>query len=177
MPWERFADRARGEDRARALGEAARWARTTSAWDEAEQLLERALAAAPEGDTLLRQTLLTDLGETLLLADRPARAVELLRRAGELGRSDQGLRALTSLGRAQEAAGVPEEALDTYLRLGYLYPLGDPEVARVLLRAGALLEELGDGDRARQLYRKLADEAPAEWARRASERLPGEPTE
>ena len=121
---------------------------------------------------MLRQALLADLGETLLLAGHPEQAVELLRRAGELGRSDEGLRALISLGRAQEAAGTGEEALDTYLRLGYLYPLSDPEVARALLRAGALLEELGDRERSQQLYRKLIDEAPAEWAARARDRLP-----
>ena len=169
--WELFANRAEGEPRATALREAARWARATSAWGEARELLERALAACPADGLVLRQALLADQGETLLLAGLPEQAVELLRRAGELGRSDEGLRALSSLGRAHEAAGAQEEALDTYLRLGYLYPVDDPEVARALLRAGTLLEELGDGERAQQLYRKLADEAPAEWAERARARL------
>ncbi|HSH69959.1 MAG TPA: tetratricopeptide repeat protein [Deferrisomatales bacterium] len=170
--WEQFAARAEGEPRATALREAARWARATAAWDEARDLLERALAACPADELVLRQALLTDLGETQLLAGHPDQAVELLRQAGELGRSDEGLRALISLGRAQEAAGTGEEALDTYLRIGYLYPLHNPEVARALLRAGALLEDLGDPERAQQLYHKLSDEAPDEWAARARDRLP-----
>lgn len=172
--WQEYAARAVGEARATALREAARWANALADWEAARGLLDQAVAACPADASLLRQALLVDLGETLLLADQPLEAVAALSRAAELGRSEEGLRALVTLGRAHEAAGATTEALDTYLRLGYLYPLDDPEVSRALLRAGTLLEEQGNPERARQLYQKLSTEAAAEWALRARDRLPPE---
>jgi tetratricopeptide (TPR) repeat protein len=177
--WDAVAGRTEGDERCQALRAAARWARVGLDWAGAEQRLQAALAACPTGATLTRQALLADLGELRLLAGTPDQALEPLTEATELGTSPEGLRAFLSLGRAQETAKRPEEALETYLRIGYLYPLTDADSARALLRAGRLLEEQGAPERARAVYQKVLTHAGGEPAREAREllrRLPAPPT-
>lgn len=169
--YDEVARATEGEERCQALRSAARSARVALDWDGARERLTAALAACPPDDPRLRQALLADLGEVLVLAGEPAAATGPLGEAAELGTSPDGLRAFTALGRAQEAAGQTEEALETYLRIGYLYPVDDPAVARSLMRAGALLEAGGDAVRARAVYEKVAAQGPAASADEARSRM------
>ncbi|GAB4284663.1 MAG: hypothetical protein Kow0092_39020 [Deferrisomatales bacterium] len=169
--WDRLAEATEGEQRSRALRSAARWARTELDWAGAQARLEQALAACPPDAPVLRQAVLADLGEVLLLRGAPDDAAAPLRQAAELGVSPEGLRALVTLGRAHEALGDGKQALETYLRIGYLYPLGELPAARAVMRAGVMLEEAGRSAQARSVFRKLADQAPAEVAEAARERL------
>ncbi len=177
--WDQVARRTDGEERCRARRDAARSARALLDWPGAEERLRAAFGACPPSAQLLRQGVLADLGELFLLAGTPDRALAPLAEAGEMGTSPEGLRAYQALGRAQEAAGRGQEALETYLRIGYLYPLTDAEAARALLRAGSLLEAQGAPDRARAVYEKVVSDAGEEPAREAQElldRLPAPPT-
>ena len=169
--WDRVAARSEGADRVAALRAAAAWARTSGDWEAALERLRRALEACPPERDDLRQAVLADTGRTLLAAGRPGEAVGPLREAGDLGKSPEGLRALLLLGRAQEAAGTPQDALETYLRMGYLYPSDRPEVAQGLLSAAEILERAGRVDRARSVLERVAGQAPAPWAEQARSRL------
>lgn len=169
--WDELARRTSGEERCRARRSAAGAARALLDWAGAEERVRAALADCPASAVLLRQAVLADLGEVLLLAGRPDSAAESLAAAAEMGTSPEGLRAFQTLGRALEAAGRGQEALETYLRIGYLYPLSDAEAAAALLRAGRLLETQGQPDRARAVYEKVAADAGEEPAREAREHL------
>ena len=169
--WDRLAARTEGTERAEVLRAAARSAAALLDWEGAEGRLRAALEACPESAPLLRQALLADLGETFLLQGAPGRAVEPLSEAAELALSPEGLRAFLAMGKAQEAATREQEALETYLRIGYLYPVAEPGVAGALLRAGEILRGQGDVGRARAVYQKVADEAPEETAGRATQAL------
>jgi hypothetical protein len=125
----------------------------------------------PGADVEARQALLADAGELELRADRPAAAVALLRRAGDAGFGSEGVRALRSLAAAQDKAGLREEALETSLRIGYLYGLGSPETAGPLLDAAKAFESRGRSAKAFALYRWTTREAPAPFAERARAEL------
>ncbi len=167
--WDEVAARAEKEERIAALRAAARWARAALQWDAAHERLEAALREVTS--EALRQALLADLGELLLLEGRPAEAVETLRTAAEQGTGPEGLRAFLALGTALETQDRDQEALETYLRIGYLYAMAEPEVARASLRAGELLEQREDRGRARAVYEKVASEGRGEWADEARARL------
>lgn len=169
--WDALARRATGEDQCRALRSAAHSSRALLDWAGAEERLSAALEACPAPAELLRQGVLADLGEVFLLAGNPDRAIAPLSEASAMGSSPEGLRAFLTLGRAQEAAGRAQEALETYLRIGYLYPLTDDGVARALLRAGRLFEDQGAPDRARGLYERISADGRGEAAREARELL------
>ncbi len=169
--WDRVAVRSEGPDRVAALRAAAAWARTSGDWDASLERLRKALGACPKERDDLRQAVLADMGRTLLAAGRPAEAIEPLQEAGDLGKSPEGLRALLLLGQAQEAAGRTQDALETYLRMGYLYPSDRPEVAQGLLSAAEILERAGRTDRARSVLERVAEQAPAPWADEARSRL------
>ncbi len=165
--WERVAKRTRGAERVEAYRKAARWLRRAGDWEGARSRLERAEAACPAGRPDLRQGLLVELGEVLLLGGSPKRAAEVLGQAASLGKSPGGLRALAGRARAQEAASDPQAALETYLRMGYLYPVREEAVARGLYRAARMLIARGERDRARRLLERVAGEGPDPWATRA----------
>ncbi|MEW6489224.1 MAG: tetratricopeptide repeat protein, partial [Thermodesulfobacteriota bacterium] len=169
--WDELARRTRAEERCRARRSGAGAARALLDWAGAEARLRTALEECAASPALLRQAVLADLGEVLLLAGRPDAAAEPLAAAAEMGTSPEGLRAFQILGRALEAAGRGQEALETYLRIGYLYPLSDSEVAGAFLRAGRLLESQGQLDQARAVYEKVAGDAAEGPAREAREHL------
>jgi tetratricopeptide (TPR) repeat protein len=169
--WDRLAERTKGQERTTALRSAARWARASLDWGGARQRMEAALAACPAEAVVLRQELLADLGELLLLEGRPEEAALPLAEAAEMGASAGGLRAFLSLARAQEAAGQTQEALESVLRIGYLYPVSEAEVAQALLRAAELLETQNKVVQARALYEKVVAEGPVQWAEQARARL------
>ena len=172
--WDRIADRSEEESRSEALKKAAHWAMVSLDWATAEDRVLKALDSAPTSSMQLRQALLTDLGEIRFLSGNPSSAIEPLVEASEMGSSAEGLKAFSTLGRAQEAANRPEEALETYLRIGYLYPLETSEVARSLFRAGQILEAQGNTARARAVYQKISQGAPEDWRAKADEN--GAPT-
>ncbi len=174
--WDLVASRLEGTERARALREAARWAREAGDWDGSRVRLEAALDAAPADAEALRQALWTDLGQTLLAAGRPEDARPALERAANLGKSAAGARASVLLGRALEALGRSGEALETYLRMGYLYSDDDPSVSEALVRAGDLVAAQGEADRSRPLYERAAS-GTGPWADTARERLAARSTE
>ncbi len=165
--WKRIARRSRGAERVEAYLEAARWLRRTGEWDGARSCLERAEASCPRGRSDLRQRVLLELGELLLLTGSPKQAAEVLEQAASLGKSPEGLRALAGRARAQEAANDPQAALETYLRMGYLYPVREEAVARGLYRAARMLIAWGEPERARRLLERVAGEGPDPWAARA----------
>lgn len=169
--WDELARRTRGEERCRARRSAAAAARAVLDWEGAEERIRAALTECAASPALLRQAVLADLGEVLLLAGRPDAAAEPLAAAAEVGTSPEGLRALQTLARALEAAGRGQEALETYLRIGYLYPMSDSEAAGAFLRAGRLLEAQGQIDQARAVYEKVAGGAGEGPAREAREHL------
>ncbi len=169
--WERIARRTQGADRVEAYREAGRWLRRIGELDRARTRLERALASCPEDRPDLRQTVLVELGELLLLGGSPGQAAAVLERAAALGTSAQGLRALAARARAQEAANDPQAALETYLRMGYLYPVREEAVAQGLYRAARILIAWERPERARRLLRRVAEEGPEPWAGRAASLL------
>ncbi|MFU8855412.1 MAG: tetratricopeptide repeat protein [Deferrisomatales bacterium] len=169
--WDALGRRSAGEDRCRALRSAAAASRDLEDWAGSEERLAAALGTCPPQARLLRQGVLADLGELRLRAGAPDRALAPLTEAAGMGLSPDGLRAFLALGSAEEAVGKGQEALETYLRIGYLYSLTDEAAARALLRAGGLLEGQGDPDRARALYEKVAAEAQGEPVREAQARL------
>ncbi|MBI5015700.1 MAG: tetratricopeptide repeat protein [Deltaproteobacteria bacterium] len=169
--WDRLAERSEGARQSRALRAAARLVSALGDVGGAADRLRRAADAAPAGDLELRRALQADLGELFLKAGRPADALEPLQRAGAGGLGPEGLRALGLLARAQKAAGRTEEALETCLRIGYLYPPVDPATAQALLEAAAALAEAQHRDQARGVYRTVAREGPEPWAGQARQRL------
>jgi tetratricopeptide (TPR) repeat protein len=169
--WDDLAARTEGEGRSQALRAAARWASKAGDWEGARERIERALEACPPEATVLHQGLLTDRGELLLHQGNPEDAVTQLAAAAEMGTSPEGLRAFVTLARAQEAAGRAQEALETSLRIGYLYPVAEDQVARALLHAAQLLEKRNNTAQARAVYEKVAAEGPDQWAAEARARL------
>ncbi|WP_025323626.1 tetratricopeptide repeat protein [Deferrisoma camini] len=153
--WDQVADRSQGADRVEALLAAARNRLAVLDWAGALKRLDRAASACPDDRKDLLQTVETERGRVLLLAGRPAEAASVLRAAADLGTSPLGLRAMTLRGRALEAAGRQDQALETYLRIGYLYPLDDPLVAGALERAAGLLEAQGRTQQAQALRERL----------------------
>ncbi|RMG90711.1 MAG: hypothetical protein D6708_08070 [Candidatus Dadabacteria bacterium] len=153
--WDRVAQRTQGPERVEALRGAARARAALLEWDRALAALDAAAGACPPDRPDLRQAVEADRGRVLLLSGRPAEAAAVLQAAADLGKSADGLRALVWAGRALEAAGRPDEALETFLRIGYLYPDDDPQVREALGRAADLLEARGETERARSVRARL----------------------
>jgi tetratricopeptide (TPR) repeat protein len=108
----------------------------------------------------------------LIETGRAAEAVPMLRESAAIGGGEAATtRAMALLARALEADGHPEQALETYLRIGYLYPLTEEEPAKAWLEAGRLLEGLGRWSEVRPVYERVASEAPASRAEEAAQRL------
>ncbi|GAB6062664.1 tetratricopeptide repeat protein [Deferrisoma palaeochoriense] len=153
--WERVAQRSEGPERVEALRAAARARAALLEWDQALADLGAAAEACPADRPDLCQAVEADRGRVLLLSGRPDEAAAVLQRAADLGKSPDGLRALLWAGRALEAAGRPDDALETFLRIGYLYPDEDPLVREALGRAAALLEAKGEAERAQNLRARI----------------------
>ena len=111
---------------------------------------------------------MTDLGRIQLEEGDAGQAAQTLAQAIEAG---AGLSAMWLLGNALEEAGQGQSALETYLRIGYLYPLNQKESAQAMLRAGILLEADGRVEQARKVLEKVRDNGPDPWQKEAELRL------
>jgi len=107
------------------------------------------------------------LGQLHIEAQRADEAITVLRPiADRMERSPVGAAGALLLGAAQEAAGRPQEAIDTYLRVGDRAEL---EFRREegLSSAAILREQTGDFAGAATLYQRLIDAAAAGSPERA----------
>jgi tetratricopeptide (TPR) repeat protein len=177
---ELAAEEGSGPEVLSAYSRASYFARKAALWDEAAAHAEKALAlvgppSAANADA--RRAIVNDLGESLLGKGAAQSALEALRAAAlplkDTEAGAEGLRSLILLGQALEANGLRDEALETYLRIGFLYPLQDAKAAEVTLRAADLLKESDRLPEARSLYEKLKEQAPAPLNETAAARLSG----
>lgn len=153
--WDRVVKFTDAEERCLALRAGAKLARVAMDFEDARKRLLSALEACPKEAEIMKQALLTDMGEVWLLEGARTKAMEVLSQAAEMGTSSEGLRAFLTMARAQESNNLTQEALETYLRIGYLYSVNNAGVADSLLRAGTMLEENGNLESARSLYEKI----------------------
>jgi tetratricopeptide (TPR) repeat protein len=141
-------------------------------WEAAHAAAAEGIARLPQGNDGTRRQLLCEAGAALIEMGRAAEAVPMLREAAAIGGGEAAAtRAMALLARALEADGHPEQSLETYLRIGYLYPLTEEAPARAWLEAGRLLEGLGRWSEVRTVYTRVASEAPVAQAEEASRRL------
>jgi len=169
--WDRIVKFSEEEERCRAYRSSAKLTLMALNFEDARRRLSAALEVCPQEAEIMRQALLTDMGEVWLLEGVLSKAMESLSKASEMGKSSEGLRALLTMARAQEAHELQQEALETYLRIGYLYSVNDAGVADALLRAGTMFEENGKVDNARSLYKKIVAGGGEQGVEEAKRRL------
>ncbi len=160
-----------------ALKRGAGYGRKAGMFEEADGMLAKAADIVGEKSPDYRG-LLNDRGELLIEAGALEQAMDPLEKAVALGEGEGILRSRYLYSKALDSMGRTEEALETYLRIGYLHPFSDERVCEVTMRAAELLAESDRTKQARSLYEKVKASGTDWWRKEAGEKLktllPGE---
>jgi tetratricopeptide (TPR) repeat protein len=95
------------------------------------------------------------IGDLFYMQADYARAVEYYRKAAELVSAREMPGMQLKIAEALSAQGKIDDAIEEYLKVGYLYPGDIKLVVKADLRVGALYEEKGNLKEAANIYRKI----------------------
>lgn len=140
---------------------------------EAESRLEAALSLAGD-DLQTRQAILVELGRAALGEGALEKAMERLRKAVAMGEGENGLAAMILLAEALMKSGAAQASLETYLRIGYHYPVSLEPAAKAAMTAAERLKTAGRNAEAEALLRKVAEGGPSPLREEAAAMLPAD---